>query len=276
MVRKIASLTNISPHSIVDTLGAPLFWTTNAIWTVAYDQGEYVLQNLTDLKIKGFLQNIPGASTYWTKGDYNRRTGVVTWLYRSTAPTTVDERTEFDKALSLNTKTGAFYPWSFTVDVNKLHGIVACENTNKEIVLKFLTSKSSGATTWAEVFDTDYIDWDVDGSTAYDSYLFSGYKPAGEGNKEFQSNYVVFHLETVSGASAFVRGIWDFSNNSLSNKWTTAQQVYNSAPTYRDYRMRKLKIRGWGKALQFYIYSEAGKPFRLTGWSVSISANQLP
>lgn len=277
LVRKLGSLTNIAPASIIDVLGSPMFWAQGAIWTVTYENGEYLLQNASDGKIKSFIDAIPSASKPWVKGAYNRTTGIAQWLYRSTAPSTTEDKYSFDKSLCLNIKTGAYYPQSFTTSTNRLHGIVATENTNRDIVFKFFTSKASGSSgvfTFAEIFDTDYIDWDTDGNTAYTSYLFSGYKPVGDGNKEFQSNYVVFHLETATNSSAYVRGIWDYATSALSNKWTAAQQIYNSTPTYRSHRMRKVKIRGWGKLLQYYVYSEAGKPFHIDGWSVSVSSNQ--
>lgn len=276
LVRKIGSLSSIAPSSVVDVLGTPMFWAQGSIWTVAYEQGEYILQNISDGKIKKFLDALPGASKLWVKGAYNRASGVINWLYQSSAPANTSARHSFDSMLCLNVKTGAFYPFSVTTSTNRIHGIVATENTSRDVVFKFLTSKASGSNgifTFSEMNDTDYIDWDTDGNTAYDSYFFSGYKPVGEGNKEFQSNYVVFHLETMTNASAFVQGCWDYANASASLKWTTAQQIYNSTPSNRDYRMKKVKIRGWGKVLQYRVYSEAGKPFRINGWSVSVTGN---
>lgn len=276
IIKKVASITNVNFLSVVDVLGTPVFWTQGAVWTVAYEQGEFVLQNTSEAKIKSFLRNIPAASVEWVKGYYNRVSGILQFLYRSTAPTTTEQRYEYDSVLCLNTKTGAYYPWAVTTTTNRLHGVVAVENASREVVFKYVSSKASGANAlfkFAEERDADYIDWDTDSDTAYSSELFSGYKVVGEANKDFQSNYVHFYLKDTTNSSAFVQGCWDFASADASNKWTIAQQVYNSAPTNRAYRIKKVKIRGWGKSLQFRIYSEAGKPFNVSGWSVSVSGN---
>lgn len=280
MVRKVASMSISTNLNVVDTLGTPLFWTQGGIWTISYEQGEYLLKNLSDEKIKTFLNAVPAGSTPWVKGAFNRVSGVVQWLYSSVAPASIEARYEYDSVLCLNTKLGAYYPYVTNTTTNKLHGVVACaDNGSSPVAFHYLTSRGSPAsatTTLAEERSTSYTDWATQGATAYDSVVETGYKVAGEGDKEFQSNYVVFHLSDITDSSAFMQGCWDYASSTLSKKWTTAQQIYNSSPTYRDFRMKKLKVRGWGKALNFRIYSESGKPFKINGWSVAISGNSSP
>lgn len=283
-VKKISSMNLSSGLSYVDAMGTPLFWSEDGIWTVAYEGGDFTVVSLTDKKIKQFFKDIPRESKKWAKGAFNSVDKLVQWVYSSTAPSTVDERYEYDRVLTLNTTTGAFYPWSVTSATKTVNGIVSIPcytNSALQTDFKYFVTKNTSGTTYNSVFaqtkSTAYLDWEEDSEDLnYSSYFISGYRVHAEGNKEYQANYVTFVCGDDTGSSAFVQGVWDFSSDTLSKKWTTAQQIYNSTPTYRSYRIRKVKIRGWGKALQFRIYSAQGLPFTIVGWSAFETANPLP
>ena len=300
-VKKIASIPMYSSLSVVDVFGVPFFWSRDGIWTLAYEGGDFTPQPVSDKKVKTFIEEVPFTSIDYIKGVFDPRDRVIYWLYNNDEPDTVYKKYRYNRALCLQVATGAFYPFSFSegaISTVHIKGAVVCASGDystgataggtqwtfgdsvSNVLKLFAVKNTSGTdytTAWAEFSSVTYLDWDADGEDYnYSSYLFTGYKVAGEGNKEFQSNYITFHLKDSTGSSAFVRGCWDYTNNALSIKWTTAQQMYNSTPTYRDFRIRKLKIRGWGKSLQLYIYSESGKPFEIAGWSVFVSGNTLP
>ena len=309
-IKKISSNTIGSGLSFVDALGTPLFWTEDGIWTIAYEAGDFTLVSLSDKKIKQFFKDIPSGSKSFAKGAFNSVDKIVQWIYSSSEPNGYDEQYTYDRILVLNTVTGAFYPWTIYSATKEVNGIIACRgprygsfdtvidsssdtvvdsDTNTVITINasdtssikyFVTKNVSGTTynsTWSVAGDTRYLDWVTDAeSYDYTSYFISGYRTHGEGNKEYQANYVTFVCTDETSSSAFVQGIWDFSNNTLSKKWTTAQQIYNSTPTYRDYRIRKIKIRGWGNALQFRVYGATGVPFNIIGWSAFETSNSLP
>lgn len=283
-VKKISSMNLSSGLSYVDAMGTPLFWSEDGIWTVAYEAGDFTVVSLTDKKIKQFFKDIPRESKKWAKGAFNSVDKLVQWVYSNTAPSTVDDRFEYDRVLTLNTTTGAFYPWSVTSATKTVNGIVSIPcytNSALQTDFKYFVTKNTSGTTYDSVFaqtkSTAYLDWEEDSEDLnYSSYFISGYRVHAEGNKEYQANYVTFVCGDDTGSSAFVQGVWDFSSDTLSKKWTTAQQIYNSTPTYRSYRIRKVKIRGWGKALQFRIYSAQGLPFTIVGWSAFETANPLP
>jgi hypothetical protein len=76
---------------------------------------------------------------------------------------------------------------------------------------------------------------------------------------------------------------WDFSNSTASGKWGTAQQCYtfkrtivgeNPGDPYdygQDVLSSRLKLRGSGKGLSLYFYSEDGKDAYLLGWGLLVS-----
>lgn len=138
--------------------------------------------------------------------------------------------------------------------------------------------------TFAEVFSEDYTDWTSrePGGFDYSSYFISGYKVLGEGDKKFQSNYVTVNYgdgkAIHDNESAWFSGMWTWSANSDTNKWTTEQQLVKpkSGKSNWRYDTRRLKVRGSGPALQFKVRSEASKPFYINGWTVLVTGNTQP
>jgi hypothetical protein len=130
--------------------------------------------------------------------------------------------------------------------------------------------------TFAEEFREDYLDWvRVLGSDGldYESYFISGYGIYGEGNKQFQNNYVTVNYENVASGAAYIQGLWDYTLDPNTGRWSMQQRVYKDNLSDSDYKhgTRKLKIRGSGKALQLRVLSESGKPFTINGWSLLVT-----
>ncbi len=128
--------------------------------------------------------------------------------------------------------------------------------------------------TFAEEYRTDMYDWvyALGRNIDYESFVITGYSVLAEGNKDFQSNYVTINYENTSPGGAYFQGIWDYAVDPNSVRWSTKQQVYSAAGLFKN-QMRRLKVRGRGKALQFKVSSETGKQFIINGWTTSASSN---
>jgi hypothetical protein len=107
----------------------------------------------------------------------------------------------------------------------------------------------------------------------YDAYFITGYSLDGQAMMFFQPNYVIVYSETVEDSSCFLQGIFDFTNDDSSGKWSTPQQIYNDGLLVRDVNYRRLKVRGKGRAMQLKFYGEAGLPFKIIGWGTWITSN---
>lgn len=308
-VQKIASIPVKNTLSFLDVFDTLIFWTEQGIWSIGPGQtGALTINSLSDPKIKQIVDAIPRECLPYVKGAFDQKNKTAYWLYNTTAPTTFEGNFNYNRILCFNGVMQAFYVFSLYSTNKTVSGITvvntiaddssqlvtaaagqvttaagnvyASTSSIVSAVKLFTTKQTSGTTytgTFAEFTNDAYYDWNDDAENYnYDSYFTTGYKVAAEANKNFQSNYVNFYLKNVSNSSAFVRGIWDFTNSASSHKWSVAQQVYNTSQTNRDYIERKLKIRGMGKSLQFKIYSEAGKPFKIIGWSIFVSGNTIP
>lgn len=122
--------------------------------------------------------------------------------------------------------------------------------------------------------DTLYKDWHyLDGAGAdYSSYFITGYKVHGEGQRQFQANYVTVFSEVETNSSAFIQYRWDYATDSAGKRMSTAEQVY-VARSYVAYVPKRLWLRGQGLALQIKFYSETGKPFNIVGYTLWETAN---
>lgn len=128
--------------------------------------------------------------------------------------------------------------------------------------------------TFAEEFREDYRDWArVDGTgTNFLSSFVSGYGVYGEGNRKFQSNYVTVNYENVPTGGAYIQGLWDYSIDPDTGRWSMKQNVYKDNDGHK-HTMRRLKIRGHGKVLQLRVSSRDGRPFKINGWTILASSN---
>jgi len=128
--------------------------------------------------------------------------------------------------------------------------------------------------TFAEEFREDYTDWvRIDGSGVnFDSMFVSGYGVYGDGNRKVQSNYVTVNYEYVPTGGAYIQGLWDYTIDPDTGRWSMKQNVYKDDAGYK-HGTRRLKIRGHGKTLQLRVSSRDGKPFKINGWTILVSSN---
>lgn len=128
--------------------------------------------------------------------------------------------------------------------------------------------------TFAEEFREDYTDWvRIDGvGSNFDSYFVSGYGIYGDGNRKFQSNYVTVNFENVPTGGAYIQGLWDYTIDPDTGRWSMNQNIYKDTDGYK-HGTRRLKIRGHGKTLQLRVSSKDGKPFKINGWTILVTSN---
>ena len=296
-VRRLTNVGTFSPLSVVDVKGIPVWWGEDGIYTASYDPNfdSTTVQNLSEESIKTFFDAIPSLNRRYVKGTYDRLEDKVLWVYNSDSSLASTDYYIYNKVLNFDTKTTAFYPWTIGITGNNspdVRGITYIQDGQRvdTAYIKFPITYTISATKYlnfAEPADTGYKDWITYGASVtahadddvdYSSYFVTGYEIDAELMKFAQANYVSIFLEQTADSSAFMRALWDFSNSSSSGKWSTAQQIYNSATTkgrsYRSINHRRLKVRGKGKALQFRVYSETGKPFTIIGWASWKTSNE--
>lgn len=273
------------------------------------------IQDITRPKIKSFYDLIPLDSKKFARGIYHPTSGHVRWLYRSEGTLQLSHSFEFDRVLNLNTLTGAFFPWTISnsnVKVNSFvfsdissgavsantvidgsgnnvidgsgNTVIAFEVSGLETAPfdKYLVSYPNGGSydfTFADRLNEDYLDWfqyDLIGID-YMSYFISGFKVLGNASTRFGSNYVrVFSRLSASQLKYYFQGIWDFATTgSGTGRWSSRQLVEHTDTNYSN-ASKRLKVRGYGTALQFKVTSFGGEAFDIIGWGNHALINRVP
>lgn len=290
-VTKISNASISAPNSVVVAEGTPLWWDKAGIYSMVFDptSGRETVQNISENTIQQLINDIPENNVRYVKGVYNTIDKNIHWIYKTETPETVLENYLYDRVLVFNLPSQSFSLNSLT-GTPAIAGLVFTTyssndplvNVSGASLVKYITVGPIGtsdamAVTVSQFNNSDYYDWVTYDDTGIDaeSYFISGYRIRGELIRKFQSNYIVVIMETEDNASAFVQGIWDYSNTSDNGRFTTMQQAYRDDTSY-DYSRAKLKMRGNGYSLQLKFISEAGKPFTIIGWSTADTGVNVP
>lgn len=282
-VQKVSSYPALAKNSIVDVGGTPVWWNDNAIYLLTKSETSITpnVENISQQSIQSFFDELTVDAKANAKGAYNALDGLVYWLYRRAPIEDPADTTRYDSILVMDIVMKSFYPFSVVESPVFLSGIVSVRVSDNNQIFKFLTTGDlQGVTrglTFSELKNPVHTDWEIE-TTGVDffSYFLTGYRIRGELLKLFQTNYLTVFTETDPLSSAYVQGVWDYTNSPDSGRYTNPQQIYATKNYYADYQRVKRKIRGQGYSLQFRFYSEGRLPFVVIGWATLESSNTVP
>ena len=95
-------------------------------------------------------------------------------------------------------------------------------------------------------------------------------------------------LIATNQSSCWVQSQWNWTNTPAGNKWSAPFQAYRYKKNYTPDSITdtydtgdavivtKNRLRGAGRALSLYIYSETGKDCQLLGWGNTITGGNNP
>lgn len=156
---------------------------------------------------------------------------------------------------------------------------------------------------FAQVNNANFVDWETaDGEgVTYESFVETGYELFNDAMRRKNITYLFAYLRRTENewnptdpptlddpSSCYLTVKWDWSNSTVSNKWTTPVQVYRPGRflamplngTYDDgfpMIITKNKVRGNGKSLQFrFGTDERERNFDLHGWSIAVTGGTQP
>lgn len=297
-----------SAQSVVVVDGGIFWWNNDAIYTLAPGQnGSFEVTNISKGTIQSLVDDIPTGNIQYIKGAYNKRDQIVQWLFSDT-----DELTgyRYNRILELNLVSKAFYP--FTIDTtlapriaglasiggqreveslenvtdNALVVVTATGPVNVQIeITEFVPnselfkytivgsiSSGSPGISYGELRDATYVDWKSFDSVGvdYSSYGISGYRVRGEFLRRFNATPIEYVVRYIDQGRLLVSGIWDYGFRE-----TSTQELYLIRPEV-EYLLRRVKMRGKGRALQLKFQSVGNNPFDLVGWSSFDTGGSLP
>lgn len=302
-VAKVSEIGAISASSFVSALGTPFWWNVDGIYTLASSNiGNSNVVSVTETSNKTYFNEIPLASKLTAQGAFSLTNKEIIWLYQ-------DADTSVYKFLTYRVANNAMSPYTVT-STRKIASVFAVEGFANNVQAATVTDNNgatvtaSGGTvtvnvsipttlistfrtlninvaantyTIGQFADSNLVDWASINSTYYSSYAISGYKIRGQGIKKFNMPYiqVYFDLRLYPQGNCYLQGIWDYSNNTASGRYTNPQQLYTTF-TNQDFSFSRRKIRGNGISLQLKFYSYQNQPFQLIGWSEVDTGNVTP
>lgn len=312
-INKVSSVPALSHNSFVDVEGMPYWWNIDGIYALNFEgqSRAFRVDSVTDQTIKTYYDTISLESKKNARGTYTSQSKKLQWLFADDPGDSFEDKYIFNRLLNLNLLTQAFYPWTFDSTSVHIHGInnivgtggsfaesqvIATADTvldgannvtaflastgGVSSVTKYLVSHTSGTKiTFAELQEditNSYSDWPVLKATTgetYDSYFVAGYMVHGQGNRDFQQNYLTLLSENLVDSSYDVRGRWGWAASSNTNRWSTAQTMTHTADDF-TYKPKRVKIRGHGLACQFQVNSNGTDPFNIVGWTAFESGNK--
>mgnify|MGYP006940498292 CR=1 FL=1 len=280
-ITKISSVQSISTSSYVDVLGMPYFWNEEGIYQVKANQnGSLSVESITVTTILDFFANIPLSSKKRVRGAYNPVEYIIQWAYCGSEPATTTAAYQFDKILNYSTANQAFFPYTINITNSSFSSIAYVSGpgggNTPPPTFKYFCSDNSSNWTFAELWDSNFVDWasSSNGGANYVSYFITGYKLRGQAIKKFQPQYIQVWSNIYPTDSGYkIQGVWDYSLDRNSNRFSSIQNAYFDGSTYYKAQYKRHKIRGQGYALQFKIISQDGKPFDVIGWAIVDTVN---
>lgn len=313
-VTKVSPIGTDSPQSIIHVQDAGgdfiLWWSKVGIQAISQKSGQFgpidnVFENtiLSQTTIQSFFTAIPQETIPYVKAHYDPSTNIVQWLFSDgTTPYTYT----YNRVLNFDLTLRAFYPWTITDNgVDYIHGVfqtISPTDQRMRFTKYFGSFENTGSLyfQFSEENDGNFADWT---SSGYMSFVETGYELLEDAMRKKQAMYVYCYFRQTedvyeaSGdefilqhpSSCFLQIKWDWSNSSISNRWSTKQQAYRLTriPVFDESDLTfdsgfpvvvtRSKVRGHGKSIQFRFENDAiGSNFDLLGWAVPFTGNTSP
>lgn len=269
-VQKITNAGCQGAKTVIEAEDILFYWSNNGIYSLQIDQtGLAKADNLTELTIKSFYQEIPVAYRQYAQGSYSRTKKLIWWGYNNTGASYQKNR-----VICFDVRLGAWYVFALSgtavfpmaigvtnetnvltetfgvivgvdnVKVNADEVITDIEvNNSTAQEFKLLTLAPTGATfglTWSDQTNTSYQDWGVDAP----AYMVTGYSMGSTGPSKMKTaGYVHAYMKKcpivlnelgvpARDASVKMQTRWDFTDNATPNKWADEYEVYRLLRPY--------------------------------------------
>jgi len=172
---------------------------------------------------------------------------------------------------------------------------------NRDSVFSFLTFTKTGSFTLSRYSSSAFLDWVIAETPGidYSSYIVTGYELFTDFMRSKQATYLFMMMErtetgfniedtylvTENPSNCFVQAQWNWTDSAASGKWGNPFQAYRYTRPYNPsgavdlyetgdrVLVTKNKLRGSGKALSLYIYSETGKDMKVYGFAIPVTGN---
>lgn len=292
-VRKITDDECTSVFSPILIGNTALFTGTKGIFQIAPNEFTGLLEskNIGENLIQKLWNEIPTDRQQVVKSVYDDALKRVYFLYGDTG----DNINQYANTLILDLRVGAYYKYKFnasgTSAILTAYAITDADSSDSSKKIKWTIQ----ATNDLDTADLDQIDFiDYDGAESPLPFMFTGHDNLGDFQRRKQAPIITVHqkrtetelipagagLDPVNESSCRMTALWDWTDDSVSGKVTTAHEVYRhvrafqpvGAGPYNDgYPVvtTRNKVRGRGRVLQLKFEGNTGKDTHILGYSTN-------
>lgn len=234
-VIEVSRVNCISSTSVVSVEGVPVWWSNQGIYTLEVNSLSNQIKaiSLSESNIQTLYdEDITNTAKLNVQGQYDRASKRIVWLYKE--DDTGTNLRKYDRALILDVRLNAYYPWKFsstgsnspyvagvfnTTELNIISttetvtdgGVTVTDSgdtvTDETITIggttsfiRFLTIVPNGASskyTFSDINNRAFVDWETsDGTGAdFDSFIITGYELSGDIMRRKQVVYINTFLQ---------------------------------------------------------------------------------
>jgi len=304
-VTKISSLGCISPRGVITDGANVLFCSREGLVQVSKNQiGDFEAADITQLTVQSWYNALSNNQKITSVAEYDYLNNKVRFIFSDIQSGTIPVQ-----ELVLDNLLSAFYPNQINpvgtnlIDIvgiyrNEVYKIGDRYETLKYICINISSDNyiQIGVASYSNMNFRDWATIDGYGTDAY-AYMITGALTASDTSVKKNTPYIVVHFErTEDGSDA--EGVpllqsscpmqvrWGWSNGAVSNQWGRVFEAYRNnrvkfntpygiSETGYDVVSTKNKLRGNGKAVNFYFGTSPYKDCKILGWSLTIQGNAI-
>lgn len=308
---ELSSAGLIGPKSIVSVADSVYYWSPMGIFRIGINPNTgstLVAENITQMRIQQYYNNITDYSKTNCKGVFDYATNRIYWYY----PTDEGKPWKLNGVLVYDLNYDSFMPYKIS-DGGAVVGVFTTVNANrnrptynlfagdsivkagedyvtaKDIVTKYdrfqalqhCVIDEDGRIGFGDYISRDFKDWL---QSSFDSYMIS--TPLTFNDTWFkkqapimqtvflrtEEDYTRVHKKYIAQSGAYLRMRWHWSYDDKSNRWDLIQNCYKPQKDflYTDYIDTLIHIRGRGRSLQIELRNDKDKDFRLASISMLV------
>jgi len=269
------------------------FVSTRGIFFIAPNQytGLLEAQNISAQTIQTLWNAVPTANQNVAKVEYDDAVRRIYVAYGDTG----DRINQYANALIFDLKAGGWFKYTFTVSATEgivdIYTITDSDSSDSNKKMKWTVMGSATTLKTCDLDQTDFDDYN--GSNGPTPYIVFGHDNIGSFQSRRQAPIItVFSKRTETGyvdngtgwdptneSSTLMSAYWDWTNDAVSNKITTAQEVYrhvrqfvpSGASDVDGYPVvvTRNKVRGRGRSLQLRFDGATDKDSHILGYTTN-------
>lgn len=281
-ISKVTTDGCFSAQSVVAVPGGVFYWGEDGIYFISIgQQGSWSSQNITRTTIQTLYMGLSADDKRSVVGYYDAVDPSIRWMYGNGLQlrqgiSEIIFNLKF-QAFTLNNigaVSSVFGPLTSVGGVNRVRPNLTVVYPKRSFYCIIVTPSPTLRYTFGGYQDGIIMDWVSKGGIDTPAFIIAGAVNKGSARLRKDVPYLSVFLERDDNASLSIQTQWDWTNNSLANRWSKVREAYRPARIDTGITMitTRNRVRGGGKSVAFKFSSATNKTFHLYGWEFNLEA----